>query len=106
MVLMSMTDLVKVCKKNIAKTDKNALPNGLICLKGGDMQAELQPFKKYVTLYNLSEFFTEEYFKTKNAVYLPLRSSCPLSLVASRLFLRNVKSLDRRIVESPKRLND
>ena len=71
---MSMTDLVKVCKKNIAKTDKNALPNGLICLKGGDMQAELQPYKKMVTLYNLSEFFTEEYFKTKNAVYLPLRS--------------------------------
>lgn len=71
---MSLSDLVKVCKKNIAKTDKNALPNGLICLKGGDMQAELQPFKKYVTLYNLSEFFTEEYFKTKNAVYLPLRS--------------------------------
>ena len=47
---MSMTDLVKVCKKNIAKTDKNALPNGLICLKGGDMQAELQPYKKMVTL--------------------------------------------------------
>lgn len=71
---MSLSDLVKVCKKNIAKTDKNALPNGLICLKGGDMQAEIQPYKKLLTLYHLSQFFSEEYFKTKNAVYLPLRS--------------------------------
>ncbi|MBR2618415.1 MAG: 16S rRNA (guanine(527)-N(7))-methyltransferase RsmG, partial [Paludibacteraceae bacterium] len=71
---MSLSDLVKVCKKNIAKTDKNALPNGLICLKGGDMQAEIQPYKKLLTLYHLSQFFSEEYFKTKNAVYLPIRN--------------------------------
>ena len=70
---MNLSDLVKVCKKNISKTDKNALPNGLICLKGGEMQEELKPYKKLATVYELTEFYSEEYFKTKKAVYLPLR---------------------------------
>ena len=70
---MNLTDLVKVCKKNISKTDRNALPNGLICLKGGEMQEELKPYKKLATVYELTEFYKEEYFQTKKAVYLPLR---------------------------------
>ena len=70
---MNLSDLVKVCKKNISKTDRNALPNGLICLKGGDMQEELKPYKKLATVYELTEFYKEEYFQTKKAVYLPLR---------------------------------
>ena len=70
---MNLSDLVKVCKKNISKTDRNALPNGLICLKGGEMQEELKPYKKLATVYELTEFYKEEYFKTKKAVYLPLR---------------------------------
>ena len=70
---MNLSDLVKVCKKNISKTDRNALPNGLICLKGGEMQEELKPYKKLATVYELTEFYKEEYFQTKKAVYLPLR---------------------------------
>ena len=70
---MNLTDLVKVCKKNISKTDKNALPNGLICLKGGEMTEELKPYKKLASVYELTEFYKEEYFQTKKAVYLPLR---------------------------------
>jgi 16S rRNA (guanine527-N7)-methyltransferase len=70
---MNLSDLVKVCKKNISKTDKNALPNGLICLKGGEMTEELKPYKKLASVYELTEFYKEEYFQTKKAVYLPLR---------------------------------
>ena len=69
--VMPLGDLVKISKKNILKEQKNALPNGIICLKGGELQTEIAPFKKAATLYNISDFFKEEYFLTKKAVYLP-----------------------------------
>lgn len=69
---MSLDLLVKVCRKNIAKGGQNALPNGLICLKGGELEEEMKPFKRTASLYNLSEFFSEEYFSTKKGLYLPL----------------------------------
>ena len=69
---MALSDLVKISKKNISKEQKNALPNGIICLKGGELQAEIAPFKKAATLYNISTFFEEGYFSTKKAVYLPI----------------------------------
>jgi len=64
--VMSLDDLVKISKKNI----KNTLPNGIICLKGGELQQEMAPFKNVATLYNISDFFEEEYFLTKKAVYI------------------------------------
>ncbi len=70
--VMPLADLVKLTKKNVAGKDKNALPNGLICLKGGELQHEVAPFKNISTLYNISEFFSEEFFETKKGVYLPL----------------------------------
>lgn len=70
---MSLDLLVKVCRKNINKAGHNALPNGLICLKGGELEAEIKPFHRSATLYDVSDFFSEEYFKTKKAVYLPLK---------------------------------
>jgi 16S rRNA (guanine527-N7)-methyltransferase len=70
--VMPLADLVKLTKKNIAPKSKNALPNGLICLKGGELQHEVAPFKNISTLYNISDFFTEEFFQTKKGVYLPL----------------------------------
>ena len=70
---MSLTDLVKVCRKNIAKQDRNALPNGIICLKGGDIQEEMKPFRKAACAYNLSDWFEEDYFKTKQIIHLPIR---------------------------------
>lgn len=69
---MSLDLLVKVCRKNIAGNGQNALPNGLVCLKGGELEEEMKPFKRTASLYNLSEFFSEEYFSTKKALYLPL----------------------------------
>lgn len=71
--VMPLADLVKMIRKNIAKEQKNALPNGLICLKGGELAHEILPFKNIAAGYNLSDYFTEEYFSTKKVVYVPLQ---------------------------------
>jgi len=70
--VMPLDDLVKLVKKNISKKAANALPNGLICLKGGELQHEILPYKNVAELFEVSDFFNEEYFKTKKAVYVPL----------------------------------
>ena len=71
--VMPLSDLVKIAKKNIiVKQQKNALPNGFICLKGGNLQTELRPFKNKAVEYKLSDYFEEEFFDTKKVVYLPM----------------------------------
>jgi len=70
--VMPLSDLVKLVKKNIKKEQINGLPNGLICLKGGELQTEVFSYRNVATLYDLTEFFTEDFFTTKRAVYLPL----------------------------------
>lgn len=68
--VMALPDLVKIVRKNISKINKNALPNGLICLKGGNLDAELKPFKKTAEADDLSTFFEEDFFETKKIVYV------------------------------------
>jgi len=70
--VMPLTDLMDIIKKNITKEQKNALPNGLICLKGGELEHETMPFKNKVVISNLSDYFKEEFFETKKVVYVPL----------------------------------
>lgn len=70
--VMPLSDLVKLVQKNINKKQNNALPNGLICLKGGELHHEILPYKNVAEMYEVSEFFKEEYFTTKKAVYVPL----------------------------------
>ena len=70
--VMPLPDLVKLMRKNISKTQQNSLPNGIICLKGGNLQNELQPFHKIVETTDISQFFSEEWFKEKYVIYLPL----------------------------------
>ena len=70
--VMPLTDLVKICRKNVNKEQHNALPNGIICLKGGDLNAEVQPFKKCVDMIDLFDNFKEEFFKGKKVVYVPI----------------------------------
>ena len=70
--VMPHPDLVKLMRKNISKTQQNALPNGVICLKGGNLQAELQPYHKIVETTDISQFFSEDWFKEKYIIYLPL----------------------------------
>ena len=70
--VMQLPDLVKICRKNISKEQNNVLPNGIICLKGGDMTAETQPFRNSCEVVNVSNYFDEEYFKDKKVVYVQI----------------------------------
>jgi 16S rRNA (guanine527-N7)-methyltransferase len=53
------------------KESKNAIPNGILYLKGGDLQEEIEESKLKVELYPLSAYFNEEFFDTKYVVYIP-----------------------------------
>ena len=68
--VMPLGDLIKIIKKNISPRQQNALPNGLICLKGGELEHEAMPFKNKTTLHSLSEDFEEEFLQTKKVVYV------------------------------------
>lgn len=70
--VMTLPELVKLVRKNIGKEQRNALPNGLICLKGGDLNKEISPFSKNMISTGLSNYFDEEFFKTKKVIYIPL----------------------------------
>ncbi len=70
--VMPLPDLAKLVRKNIAKEQHNALPNGILCLKGGNLDAELQPYRKIVEKTELNQWFDEEWFKEKYAIYLPM----------------------------------
>ena len=69
--VMPLPDLVKIVQKNISKRQQNALPNGILCLKGGDLQAETQPYRKIVQATDISGFFSEPWFQEKHVIYLP-----------------------------------
>ena len=64
--------MVKLIRKNIRKEQHNALPNGLICLKGGELEHEAMPFKNRVVMTDLKDYFTEDFFETKKVVYVGL----------------------------------
>jgi 16S rRNA (guanine527-N7)-methyltransferase len=70
--VVPMNELERLCRKNIQRVQNNSLPNGILCLKGGDLQEELKPYKQRIEVYNLSDTFKEEFFETKRVVYLPL----------------------------------
>lgn len=70
--VMPLADLVKIARKNMKKEQSNALPNGLICLKGGELQHEILPFRQKAVMEELSDYFEEEFFKTKKVVFVPL----------------------------------
>ena len=70
--VMLLPDLVKIVRKNISKRQQNSMPNGIICLKGGDVSEETRPFKNLVEVMPIENWFKEEWFKGKNVIYLPL----------------------------------
>lgn len=70
--VMPLPDLMKIVRKNISKKNQyNPLPNGLICLKGGDLTAEIRPFRNIVSVTEIYDKFKEEWFKQKHIIYLP-----------------------------------
>lgn len=70
--VMPLTDLIDIIKKNIAKEQHNALPNGLICLKGGELERETMPVKNKTMISDLNQYFKEPFFETKKVVYVSL----------------------------------
>ena len=69
--VMPLPDLMKIVRKNITKDNHNALENGVIVLKGGNLEEELQPYRKVALVEKLSQWFTEEWFEEKNLIYVP-----------------------------------
>ncbi len=70
--VMPLADLVKIVMKNVKKKQINSLPNGLICLKGGELRHEILPFKNKAMEVDLKDYYKEEFFHTKKIVYVPL----------------------------------
>ena len=70
--VMPLIDLLKIIRKNIKKEQHNALPNGLICLKGGELEREVMPVKHQTLMYDLKDYFEEEFFETKKVVYVTI----------------------------------
>ena len=68
--VMPLTDLMKIIRKNFSTHQQNALPNGLICLKGGELEHKTMPFRNKTTMWNLSDYFDEDFFETKKVVYV------------------------------------
>lgn len=69
--VMPLPDLVRLIRKNVSGKHKNAIPNGLIVLKGGDLQKEIRPFKE-AEVTPCSQWFKGEWFDSKQVIYLPL----------------------------------
>ena len=69
--VMPLPDLMKIIKKNIATDQHNVLPNGVIVLKGGNLDKELKPYKHIAEKTELSQWFDEEWFKEKYLIYVP-----------------------------------
>lgn len=70
--VMPLTDLLKIIRKNIKTEQQNALPNGLICLKGGELENEILPVKHKTFIYDLKDEFEEPFFETKKVVYVTI----------------------------------
>jgi len=70
--VMPLADLVKISRRHISQQCQNALPNGLIALKGGELENEAGAVRAEKLITSLSDYFTEEYFQTKKVVYVQL----------------------------------
>lgn len=70
--VMPLPDMVKLVRRLISHDNSNALPNGLLCLKGGDLEEELSRYRNEVLIDSISSYFKEDFFATKKIVYLPI----------------------------------
>ena len=70
--VMQLEELIKLIRRNISTKSVNKMPNGLICLKGGDLSDEMRKTPGTPYVENISLYFGEPYFETKQLIYLPL----------------------------------
>ena len=65
-----MDKFYSLVKNNIKSKSKNSIPNGIISLKGGDLESELKQFNNF-KVFEISKFFSDHFFQTKKIVYIP-----------------------------------
>lgn len=70
--VMPLPDLVRLVRKNISPEQKNAMPNGLICLKGGELARETISMRSHTLITPLSDYYEEAFFAEKSVVYTSL----------------------------------
>lgn len=70
--VMPLPDLAKTVRKNVSRSQRNAMPNGIIVLKGGNIDNEINPYKHIVEVSPISNWSEEEWFREKNVIYLPM----------------------------------
>lgn len=70
--VMPLPDLLKIVRKNISSHQQNSLPNGVICLKGGDLQHEMRMFRKVADVTKVNNWLDENWFREKQVVYVPI----------------------------------
>lgn len=70
--VMPLADLVKIVRKNIIPVSRHAWPNGLICLKGGELEREIGTYRHIVDVIPLDSWFDEPWFKEKKVVFIPI----------------------------------
>ena len=69
--VMPLPDLMKIIKKNFLKEGRNSLPNGLICLKGCNVEGEMKPYRKIAEAMEISSWFKDDWFNKKFVIYVP-----------------------------------
>ena len=70
--VMPLQDMVKIVRKNISLKQHNAIGNGILSLKGGDISLETSPFHRIIEITPLSQYTSLEWYKEKYLIYLPL----------------------------------
>ncbi|MBQ0115718.1 MAG: 16S rRNA (guanine(527)-N(7))-methyltransferase RsmG [Bacteroidales bacterium] len=70
--VMDLNDMVPLVRRLVSKVQSNSLPNGLICLKGGELNQEIKKYKNQILVDDISNYFSQDFFKTKKILYLPL----------------------------------
>lgn len=63
-------DFLKLIRNKIRPGKENELPNGVLYLKGGDFENEIQPYRNKIRIYAISDFFSEDFFETKKVIYM------------------------------------
>lgn len=70
--VMPLPDLIKIIKKNISDKQRNAIANGLLCLKGGNIDSEIHNYRHISQITDISKIFSGEWFKNKYVIYIPI----------------------------------
>ena len=65
---------VSMVQTKVASQNNNDLPNGILYLKGGDFEEEIESFRKQIQIYELQSFFQEEFFETKRLIHMSLKN--------------------------------